>query len=82
MLIIVSFRLENIDSRYYAYYKPALDDPLPWEHLSSGVTKKFLQEEYKKALQGETTSDCRQGECSGCGLAECPVRQVKKNTPL
>ena len=77
-----AFNREKIDSRFYAYYKPALDDPLPWEHLSSGVAKKFLQDEYRKASQGEMTRDCRQGDCLGCGLEECPVRQVKKNTPL
>jgi len=77
-----AFNHENIDSQYYAYYKPALDDPLPWEHLSTGVSKKFLQEEHRKAFQGQTTHDCRRGECLGCGLEGCPVRKVKENTPL
>ncbi|MGI6308032.1 MAG: TIGR03960 family B12-binding radical SAM protein [Dethiobacteria bacterium] len=77
-----AFYRENIDPRLYAYYKPAVDDPLPWEHLASGVSKKFLQEEYRKAFQGETTCDCRQGGCQGCGLEDCPARQVSKNVPI
>ncbi len=77
-----AFKHEKIDSRCYAYYQPALDAPLPWEHLSSGVAKKYLQEEHKRAFQGETTRDCRQAGCWDCGLADCPTRQVRKNEAL
>ena len=43
--------------------------PLPWDHLDSGVQKSFLKREYEKALRGETSPDCRQGQCLGCGVA-------------
>jgi len=46
----------------------ALDEPLPWDHIYSGVSKRYLQREYHHALSGETTKDCRQG-CLGCGMA-------------
>lgn len=46
-------------------------DPLPWDHLSCGVTKKHLMIEYRKAMLGQTTEWCDSGlNCHGCGL-EC-----------
>lgn len=38
-----------------------------WEIIDPGVTKEYLLEEYHRALQAETTSDCRDG-CLGCGI--------------
>ncbi len=47
-----------------------LEAPLPWEHLSPGVTREFLLRERKRALAGKTTEDCRFGACRACGV--CP----------
>jgi len=44
-----------------------LNSPLPWDHISCGVTKSYLHREWQNALEGKTTGDCRQG-CRGCGL--------------
>ncbi|MBC7355391.1 MAG: TIGR03960 family B12-binding radical SAM protein [Desulfomicrobiaceae bacterium] len=44
--------------------------PLPWDHLSSGVTREFLLRERARALAGKTTPDCRFGACRACGV--CP----------
>jgi len=41
--------------------------PLPYGHLSPGVTEDFLLSEWQKALAGQTTPDCRQAGCHGCG---------------
>ncbi|MFH1734886.1 MAG: TIGR03960 family B12-binding radical SAM protein [bacterium] len=41
---------------------------LPWDHIDSGVSSAFLDQERNIAtLQGQT-SDCRQDECHNCGL--------------
>lgn len=45
-----------------------LDDPLPWDHISSGVRKAFLKREYAKAQEGITAPDCSFGRCSACGV--------------
>lgn len=48
-----------------------LDAPLPWDHLSSGVARRFLRSELKNALHeagGRLTPDCRFGACRGCGV--------------
>lgn len=46
----------------------ALDAPLPWDHIDKGVTKKFLRDEYQRALGCTVTPDCRDGDCQRCGL--------------
>lgn len=47
-----------------------LDSPLPWDHLSCGVTPAYLRRERDKALRGSLTTDCRFGDCSGCGVCD------------
>ncbi len=47
------------------------NEPLPWDHIDTGVSKSFLISEDKRAARGETTPDCRWDGCVGCGL-RCP----------
>jgi len=54
------------------FLQKQMDDPLPWDHTSCGVSKKYLQHEWNLALQGKTTKDCRDG-CNGCGLKNCTM---------
>ncbi len=42
--------------------------PLPWDHIDKGVTKKFLRDEYERALGAQQVPDCRFDECHSCGL--------------
>jgi len=42
--------------------------PLPWDHLSCGVSKKFLLTERERALAEKITDDCRYGACRNCGV--------------
>lgn len=41
--------------------------PLPWSCFETVVNEEFLLREREKAFAGETTEDCRVGECSACG---------------
>ncbi|MGI6119171.1 MAG: TIGR03960 family B12-binding radical SAM protein [Desulfosporosinus sp.] len=70
-----AFREFGIDPHFYANRVLDYDDILPWEHLESGVTKKFLVSEHHRALQAAKTLDCRHAECAGCGI--CPGRGVQ-----
>lgn len=47
-----------------------VDSPLPWDHLSSGLTKNFLLKERERALSEKITEDCRYGACRNCGVCE------------
>ena len=42
-----------------------LQERLPWEITDMLVCDSYFQQEYKRALAGETTPDCRSG-CNGC----------------
>ncbi|WP_419788259.1 TIGR03960 family B12-binding radical SAM protein [Pseudodesulfovibrio sp.] len=44
------------------------EKPLPWDHLSSGITKRFLLTERNRALTGKITGDCRYNTCRNCGV--------------
>ncbi len=46
-----------------------LDAVLPWDMIDAGITKRFLQDENKRAHQAITTPDCM-SHCSGCGMAK------------
>jgi radical SAM family uncharacterized protein/radical SAM-linked protein len=54
----------------YAYASRSYDTetPLPWRFIDTGITDEFLEAEYRKALSGEVTLDCKK-ECYSCGLA-------------
>lgn len=62
-----AFKECNIDPEFYAYRNRGLDEILPWDFIDVGVSKKYLELEYKKAEKGELTRDCRLG-CTGCGV--------------
>lgn len=56
----------GIDPSFYANRSPDKDEILPWDHIFSGVTKKYLWSEYQNGLKGQATPDCKAG-CRGCG---------------
>ena len=56
----------GLDPAFYANRALAADEVLPWDHISSGVTKSYLRSEYDRAMTGEATPDCKAG-CRGCG---------------
>ncbi|HVJ50148.1 TIGR03960 family B12-binding radical SAM protein [Desulfitobacterium sp.] len=72
---IESFKVFGLDPHFYANRVTDYDDVLPWDHLESGVTKRFLAEEHRRALQEARTMDCRNADCTGCGI--CPGRGVQ-----
>lgn len=70
-----SFKELGIDPSFYAHRALDYEDVLPWDHLESGVSKRFLMQEHFQALKAETTADCRFTDCTGCGV--CPDRGVQ-----
>ncbi|MEB3123951.1 MAG: TIGR03960 family B12-binding radical SAM protein [Snowella sp.] len=44
------------------------DAPLPWDHLDTGISKKWLQDDLMKALEAATVPDCSFEGCSHCGI--------------
>jgi len=65
-----AFDESGIDPEFYTTRARDLFEPLPWDHIDTRVSKKFLQAEWRRALAGEKTPDCREGDCSGCGVCD------------
>lgn len=61
-----SFEENGIDPFFYTARRREFNEILPWDHIDYGVTKKFLENENKKAHEGVTTACCRE-KCAGCG---------------
>ncbi len=68
----------GVDVDFYTTRARDLSEPLPWDHIDSGVSKDFVKLEWERALKGDETPDCRHGECSLCGV--CDFETVKPVT--
>ncbi|MFC2637297.1 MAG: TIGR03960 family B12-binding radical SAM protein [Mitsuokella sp.] len=63
-----AFRKCGVDMAYYNERTRDTAEPLPWLVTAPGVNPDFLLREWKKALAGRLTEDCRRGRCSACGI--------------
>jgi len=61
------FRKTGIDPERYLDARQE-EAPLPWDHIQTGVSKRFLSRELARAHQEKTTADCRVNECHNCGV--------------
>ncbi len=62
-----AFAACGLEPSFYTHRPRPIDETFPWEHISTGVRKKFLTEDYLWSLQGQTRLDCRQ-HCYACGI--------------
>ncbi len=63
-----AFEEVGLDAAALATTPRPLDAPLPWAHIDSGLSERFLRDERERALSGVTTDDCTFAECTGCGV--------------
>ncbi|MBQ5446588.1 MAG: TIGR03960 family B12-binding radical SAM protein [Lachnospiraceae bacterium] len=66
---IDSINENGIDMDFYITRQRDFDEILPWDYIDIGVTKQFLINEYKRAVNEEVTPNCRM-KCAGCGVAK------------
>ncbi|MGE5601863.1 MAG: radical SAM protein, partial [Nitrososphaerales archaeon] len=57
----------GLDPDWYARRERSVDEVLPWDHISAGVSKRFMAEEWRHAQQGAVVDDCRE-HCFSCGV--------------
>ena len=62
-----AFDAASIPPAFYTSRERSLREILPWDHINSGVSRKFLEREYQNALNGIPTADCRD-QCQACGI--------------
>ncbi len=64
-----AFKRSGLDPEFYLYRSRSTDEVLPWDHIKCGVTKGYLKKEWKRALEGKFTPDCRK-KCLECGVCD------------
>lgn len=63
----------GIDIDYFTTRKRNLEEPLPWDHIDTKISKSFLINELSVLEKGEATFDCRAGECNQCGVCDFKI---------
>ncbi len=65
-----AFEATGLDAAGIAEASLEPGSPLPWDHIDSGLSSRFLVAERADAGRGRTTEDCSFGRCTGCGVCE------------
>lgn len=63
-----AFDEHGLSLEFFANRERSYVEIFPWGHVSCGVSKDFLWNEYQRALEGRRTADCRIAECTECGV--------------
>jgi radical SAM family uncharacterized protein len=57
----------DLDLDWYCHRHRTEDEVLPWDHLSAGLHKDFLWQDWRDALEELGLEDCRWTPCYDCG---------------
>jgi len=60
----------GVDLDWYTTRERHEDEVLPWDHLDSGLDKRWLWRDWQDALAEQEQEDCRWSPCFDCGV--CP----------
>jgi radical SAM superfamily enzyme YgiQ (UPF0313 family) len=58
---------EGLSLEDVVYRHRHADEALPWDHISAGLHRDFLWEDWEQALAGAGLEDCRWTPCYDCG---------------
>jgi len=70
-----AFEETGIDPEFYTSRQRPDDEILPWDIIDSGVLPQFLKSEFQKAKERSLTFDCRENDCTGCGV--CDFKKIE-----
>ena len=65
---VESMEESGINLYFYTRRQRGEDELFPWDFIDAGPTKKFLLDEWHRAMRAEITPNCHM-ECSVCGAA-------------
>ncbi len=66
-LWMAAFAAHGLDPAFYTHRPRRVDEIFPWDHLSAGVRKTYLFQDFRQSLEGQIRVDCRQ-RCYACGI--------------
>jgi radical SAM-linked protein len=69
-----AFRDVERDPDFYLRRQRSNKEVLPWDHILCGVSKEYLEKEWRRAEDGKWTPDCR-NKCQDCGV--CDPKEVQ-----
>ena len=69
----------NVNPEEYVYRNREIDEIFPWDHISTGVEKSFIKNEFFNSQEGILRVDCAEN-CSNCGVLKY-FRKERINTP-
>ena len=64
-----AFEKNGISISFYTCRERQEDEVFPWDIIDAGVSKPFLLREYRRAISGKTTPNCRE-MCFNCGAKQ------------
>ncbi|MEX2269187.1 MAG: TIGR03960 family B12-binding radical SAM protein [Acidimicrobiia bacterium] len=59
---------EGLDADWYVTRHRTADEVLPWDHISAGLHRDFLWQDWQAALAEHGLPDCRWTPCYDCGV--------------
>jgi radical SAM family uncharacterized protein len=62
-----AFSEVGIDPAFYTHRARFIDEVFPWDHISVGVKKSFLVQDYQWSQESKLRIDCRE-QCFACGI--------------
>ncbi len=74
-----AFQFCNLNPDFYTHRPRALNEVFPWDHISTGVRKSYLLQEYQNSQQGLLREDCR-SQCYACGILP-EFNQLRRQNP-
>ncbi|MFO7784044.1 MAG: radical SAM protein [Thermodesulfobacteriota bacterium] len=63
-----AFRHSEVNPDFFVRRPKGLDEVLPWDHIDHGIRKDHLRQEYRLALEGKESPECKVGQCDRCGV--------------
>jgi radical SAM family uncharacterized protein len=57
----------HIEPSFYTHRARSTDETFPWDHIHTGVRKKYLIQDFMLSLQPQVRADCRL-QCFACGI--------------
>ncbi|MCI5064858.1 TIGR03960 family B12-binding radical SAM protein [bacterium] len=64
-----AFDESDIDPHHYLHERDP-EAPLPWDHISCDIPKRWFLKEWKRSVGERTTPDCLTATCSTCGACD------------
>ena len=69
----------HLESSFYTHRARGVGEVFPWDHISTGVRKKYLLKDYQLSKESKIRLDCRQS-CVACGILPT-YAELRRNTP-